>query len=126
MTTSIPVVATYAQTQNNKYANNASVFVNLKDRLNSTIQALPYTKQLSANSMLKNACIAFSKKFPLKKTIADLDLVESLMIPLSDILIDTTMQRMLSLSWVANIITNFREVQAQPIQIYRVTAPCTN
>ena len=124
MTTSIPVVATYAQTQNNKYANNASVFVNLKDRLDSTIQALPYTKQLSANSMLKNACIAFSKKFPLKKTIADLDLVESLMIPLSDILIDTTMQRMLSLSWVANIITNFREVQAQPIQIYRVTAPC--
>lgn len=110
----------YADLHNSKFNKNTSVFLNLKDRLNSTIQALPFTKQHSANAMLKNACQSFIRKYPTKKKFEDLDLVESLQIPLSDILIDTTMQRMLILSWVASIITNFREVQAQPIQIYKI------
>jgi hypothetical protein len=42
------------------------------------------------------------------------------MMPLSDILIDITMQRMLDIPWVLYIISNFREVQAQPIQVYKV------
>lgn len=112
--------ASYADLQNSKYNKSASVFVNLKDRLNGTIQSLPYTKQLSARALLKNACAMFTSRFPNKTKFEDLDLVESLSIPLSDILIDTTMQRMLILSWVAHIIANFREVQAQPIQIYRI------
>lgn len=110
----------YADLQNAKFSKSASMFVDLKDRLNSTIQALPYTKQLSANTMLKIACNAFVARYPSKTKFEDLDLVETLTIPLADILIDTTMQRMLILSWVAHIISNFREVQAQPIQIYRV------
>jgi hypothetical protein len=113
----------YASLQNAKYSNSASHFVDLKDRLNDTIQSLHYTKQLSVNSMLKNACNAFQTRYPTKTKIQDLDLVESLEMPLSDILIDTTMQRMLILSWVAHIITNFREVQAQPIQVYKVVDP---
>jgi hypothetical protein len=114
------VTATYAELQNAKYNKSASVFMNLKDRLNNTILSLPYTKQLSARSLLKNACAAFSSKFPNKTKFQDLNLVKALEICLSDILIDTTMQRMLILEWVAHIIANFREVQAQPIQIYRI------
>jgi hypothetical protein len=113
----------YAALQNAKYVNNSSHFVDLKDRLNQTIQSLPYTKQLSVNGMLKNACNSFQTRYPTKTKIQDLDLVESLEIPLSDILIDTTMQRMLILSWVAHIIANFREVQAQPIQVYKIVEP---
>ena len=45
----------YASLQNAKYSNSASHFVDLKDRLTETIQSLHYTKQLSVNSMLKNA-----------------------------------------------------------------------
>lgn len=118
-----PSPASYASQQNSKYNKNASVFVNLKDRLNDTIQSLPYTKQLSSNSMLKNACAIFESRFPTKKKIQELDLVESISMPLSDILIDITMQRMLNLVWVAYIIANFREVQAQPIQVYKVIDP---
>lgn len=113
----------YADQVNSKYSKNASVFVDLKDRLNNTIDSLQYTKKLSANAMLKNACESFTARHPTKQKIEDLDLVESLEMPLSDILIDITMQRMLILSWVAYIIANFREVQAQPIQVYKVVNP---
>jgi hypothetical protein len=40
-----------------------------------------------------------------------------------DIYIDTTMQRKLNLIWVAYIVANFRDIQAQPIQIYEITDP---
>lgn len=39
---------------------------------------------------------------------------------MSDILIDITIQRLLDLSWVVEILKNFREVQADPIKLYIV------
>ena len=41
---------------------------------------------------------------------------------LSDILIDSTMQRQLNISWVLEIILNWRSWQAMPIQVYTVGA----
>ena len=110
----------YANKVNAKYSNKESYFVDLKDRLMQTISSTHYTKQLSIHSSIKNACTAFERKHPTKRKIEDLDLCESIMMPLSDILIDVTMQRMLILSWVLEIITNFRDVQCQPIQVYKV------
>jgi hypothetical protein len=122
-TASAPAVilaASYASQVNSKYQNSASHFVNIKNRIDETIAALPYTKQLSARAAINNACTAYIKRFPNKTKFSDLDLCESLLLPMMDIMIDTTMQRMLILSWVTYIVANFRDVQAQPIQVYKI------
>jgi hypothetical protein len=113
-------MSSYATKVNSKYKEEASHFVDLKDRLNNTITSANHTKQQSYWSAIKLACNVFERRFPNKKKMEDLDLCESIMRPLSDLLIDVTMQRMLILSWVVDIITNWRDVQCQPIQVYQV------
>jgi hypothetical protein len=113
-------MATSAQKWNSQYDNRDSFFVDLKDRLANTIKSFVYTKQKSINASINVACDRFIKAHPTKTKFEDLDLCESIMMPLSDILIDITMQRMLDIPWVLYIISNFREVQAQPIQVYKV------
>ena len=113
----------YAKTWNDQYHNSKSFFVNLKDRLDKTINGHNFMKQKSIRAAINNACALFEKRNPTKKQFKDLDLCESILMPLSDILIDVTMQRMLDLAWVLNIITNFRDVQAQPVQVYKVVNP---
>ena len=50
----------YAKTWNEQYSNKNSFFVDLKERLNSTIQGLSnFTKQNSARASLVNACNTF-------------------------------------------------------------------
>jgi hypothetical protein len=109
-----------AQQWNLQYSNKESFFVNLKDRLKNTINSFVFTKQKSIEAAINIACNRFIKLHPTKQKFEDLDLCESIMLPLSDILIDVTMQRMLDLNWVLYIIGHFRDVQAQPIQVYRV------
>jgi hypothetical protein len=106
-----------AKNWNQQYNNKNSFFVDLKDRLNNTISSFNFTKQQSIRSAINNACNTFIKNNPTKKQFKDLDLCESILMPLSDILIDITMQRMLDLVWVLSIISNFRDVQTQPIQV---------
>jgi hypothetical protein len=113
----------YASQVNSKYLTNNSVFVDAKDRLNQTISNLPGQAQNTMWGRIKKIAQHFTEKFPDKKKFEDLEIVESIMMPMSDILIDTTMQRQLNLAWVLYIIANFREVMAQPIQIYRVVNP---
>jgi hypothetical protein len=110
----------YAATQNAKYSNTQSNFVDMKDRINSVISDLLPLKQTGVRSAIVDACQKWINRFPNAKTLKDLDLVESFEIPLSDILIDTTMQRLLSITWVLSIVSYFRDVQAMPIQVYPV------
>lgn len=121
MTTAVP--QSYASKVNSKYHSNDSVFVNAKDRLDQTIADLPGQSQNTMRGRIRLAAATFLVAFPNKTKFEDLDIVESIMMPMSDILIDTTMQRQLDLAWVLYILKNFREVMAQPIQIYRVTNP---
>jgi hypothetical protein len=113
-------MASYATVANSKYHSEASNFVNLKDRLDQTIGSANHTKQQSYWSAIKMACSVFERLHPNKKRIKDLSLCESILMPLSDLLIDVTMQRMLILSWVLDIVKNWRDVQCQPIQVYKV------
>jgi uncharacterized protein YjbI with pentapeptide repeats len=110
----------YASQVNSKYRTDGSYFVDLKDRLNNTLQSANNTKKQSFLAAINMACAVFERLNPNKKKMEDLDLCESIMMPLSDILIDVTMQRMLILSWVIDIINNWRDVQCQPIQVYKV------
>lgn len=117
----IAVGTTYASRVNAKYNNHSSNFVDLKTRLDTAINQLPAFKQIGIRGSLTNAMKQWKLRFPAVNALSDLKLVRSLMVPLSDILIDTTMQRELSLAWVLEILTKFRAVQAQPIQLYEVS-----
>jgi len=111
----------YASQINSRYSQTDSIFVDIKDRFNQAISGLPLMKQVGMRSQLQKAINDFKKRYPNVKKFSDLDIVESIQMPLSDILIDTTIQRMLILYWVFYIVSNFRDVQAMPIQVYQVT-----
>lgn len=115
------VTQSYAASQNAKYSDKQSIFFDIKDRINAIISAVPLLKQTGIRSAISDACQKFSKRFPNVQSFSDFDLVESIEIPLSDILIDSTIQRLLNIAWVCAIIANFRDVQAMPIQVYPVT-----
>jgi hypothetical protein len=112
----------YATQRNAKFRNSTSHFITLVNRLNDTINALP-TAQAKANwvSSLKKAIQAFKKSYPNVKDFNNrklFRLVQATDIPLMDIMIDTTMQREPDLQWIIKIITNFRDYQAQPMQVF--------
>ena len=112
----------YATQRNAKFRNSTSHFITLVDRLNDTIAALP-TAQAKANwaSSLKKAIQAFKKSYPNVKDFNNrklFRLVQATDIPMMDIMIDTTMQREPDLQWIIKIITNFRDYQAQPMQVF--------
>jgi hypothetical protein len=112
---------TYAEQRNARYSNTASNLVDLVQRYNDTVAALPVQARRNHQSKLAKALKQFRANNPGLKTIADRSrfrLCKSLMGRLKDIVIDTTMQREPNLQWIITIITNFRAYQAQPIQVY--------
>lgn len=118
--------ASYASQVNARYSQTNSIFVDIKDRFNQAISNLPLMKQTGMRSQLAKACKDFQKRYPHVTKFSDLDIVESIQMPLSDILIDTTIQRLLILHWVFHIVSNFRDVQAMPIQVYKVVGDSPN
>jgi len=112
----------YADQQNAQYNHSGSKYVDLKQRFNDTISTLHSMKSSGVRSQLKNAIAVFQKNNPLVKCFEDLQLCVAGLTPMSDILIDITIQRILNLTWVIEILRNFREVQADPIKLYEVTA----
>ena len=116
----IPI--TYASQQNAQYNHQGSKFVDLGTRFNDTISSLPRAKQSGIRSMITNACNEFSKRYPNVKQFSDLQLAVAGQTYMCDILIDITIQRLLNLPWCAEILSNFREVQADPIKLYEVVS----
>lgn len=110
----------YAAQRNAVYHNTSSNLVDLVQRLNDTIAAMPLQAQRNWQSKLAKALATFKRNNPGLKSINDpkFRLCKSLMRKLRDIQIDTTMQREPNLSWIVTIIENFRAYQAQPIQVY--------
>jgi hypothetical protein len=113
---------TYAQVWNSRYSNTNAVLKTLKQRLDEQIQNLPPMSQKGARATIVQATKTWSKNFPKIKIIDDLPLVEARLIPMSSILIDITIQRLLDLDWVCKIIRNFSPYKIQPIHVYRVEA----
>ena len=110
----------YAAQRNAVYQNSSSNLVDLVQRLNDTVAAMPVQAQRNWQGKLAKALQAFKKNNPGLKSINDpkFRLCKSLMGKLKDIQIDTTMQREPNLQWIITIIENFRAYQAQPIQVY--------
>ena len=112
----------YAAKRNSKFCNSTSHFVTLVDRLNDAINALPNARaKANWGSNLKIAIRAFKKSYPNVKDFSDrkiFRLVQARDVALMDVMIDTTMQREPDLTWILRIITNFRDYQAQPMQLF--------
>lgn len=113
----------YAAQRNAVYQNTSSNLVDLVQRLNDTVAAMPRQAQRNWQSKLAKALTTFKKNNPGLKSINDpkFRLCKSLMGKLKDIQIDTTMQREPNLQWIITIIENFRAYQAQPIQVYETS-----
>jgi len=113
-------IASYAAQRNARYTNSSSNLVDLVQRLNDTVAAMPRQAQRNWQSKLAKALQTFKKNNPGLKSINEpkFRLCKSLMGKLKDIQIDTTMQREPNLQWIITIIENFRAYQAQPIQVY--------
>lgn len=115
----------YAAQRNARYTNSASNLVDLVQRLNDTVAAMPVQARRNWQSKLTKALQMFKKNNPGLTSINDrgrFRLCKSLMGKLSDIQIDTTMQREPNLQWIITIIENFRAYQAQPIQVYELAS----
>lgn len=111
----------YAATKNARYTNSASNLIDLVQRYNDTVAAMPLQAQRNWQGKLAKALATFKKNHPGLKSINDRSrfrLCKSLTGKLKDIVIDTTMQREPNLDWIITIITNFRAYQAQPVQVY--------
>ena len=114
------IAQSYAAQQNARYHQTGSTYVNLAKRFNDTISNLPLMKQQGFRAQLINACKEFVNRYPHVKKFEDLQLAEAGKKRMSEILIDITIQRLLDMAWVIEILKNFREVQADPIKLYEV------
>lgn len=113
----------YADQVNAKYRNGADHFVDLKQRFNNTLALYSPTTQSTIRANLKRAISQFEKRHSNVKSFADprFRLCQAQRARLANILIDVTMQRQLNISWVINIVENFRAWQAMPVQVYRAS-----
>lgn len=112
--------ATYSELLNAKFQNTSSHFVDLTTRYNNTVNQLPKRARINFDARLKKAIKAFKKANPnvisFDRSVFPLCLATD--VPLSKIVIDTTMQREPNLNWLLTILENFRAYQVQPIQIF--------
>jgi hypothetical protein len=120
----VPVNAqTYATQWNARYSKNnnkTAVYVTLKQRLDAHIASLPIMSQKAARTAIVSAAKTWSNNWPMVKTFEDLPLVETQLRPMSAVLIDVTIQRLLNLNWIGTIISNFSPFKVTPICVYVV------
>lgn len=115
---------TYASQVNAYFNTNATNCVLLKDRFADTINALPPQSAAVTRHMINASISEFIRNNPTIKKWEDLHLAQSIYVKLSDIFIDTTMQRILDLHWVAKLLAKFKSTKVVPIQVYK--DPLTN
>lgn len=107
-------ILTYADQVNSQYQKTTSNYVDIPTRLNSTINGDQYLL-----SRLSNAKAEFKRRNPTLKKNAAIKLVRTERAKLSDIVIDTTLQRLLILHHVFSIVTNFKQIRVKPICVYQ-------
>jgi hypothetical protein len=109
----------YAARVNANRNTGTSYVVDVAQRWNDSINALPAANQGLAKHMLKQAIAEFRRRHPHIKSWADLDLVEAKEETLNNVKIDVSMQRQLNVFWVIELINNFSCTLVMPIQVYR-------
>lgn len=115
----ISLPATYASKVNSQYASNTSHIVTPQQRWDTTYKRSPKRNQALFDTMLDEAKLEFRRRNPNLKTWADLNLAEARSVKLSSIKIDGSMQRILDIEWVINILYRFSPTMVVPIQVYQ-------
>jgi len=114
----------HARSVNLKYANKDSIYLSLQDRWNGVLSQMSIPQRASVNARLNDAITQFKRRHPGVTSFDDPNfrLCRSIRRKLTRVLVDTTIQRQLNISWVLSIIENFVAYQAMPIQVYEVPA----
>lgn len=103
----------YAQSVNEQYCKSDTDYVNLKERWSHTLQQLPIAAQKRITQRLDRALRSIERRF--KHT--PMPLPKSLKIPLSEIVIDTTIQRQLDPNWVIDILEKWIPQRTLPLLV---------
>lgn len=104
----------YADKINQQFNKSKSQYVNLNVRLGNEINKSSWLEQI-----LENCIEDFKERNPQFKTWNDLELPEARYTTLDKITIDITLQRLLMVMWVIQILDKFNALQVMPIQVYR-------
>ena len=104
----------YADSFNAQYVKSDSHFVDLASRFNTFCDE---SKAIEFRMMTRE----FRRRNPDFKTIQDVRkrIARALPAQLSDIEVDTTMQRLLNLEHVLDKLENFKATKVMPIQVYQ-------
>jgi hypothetical protein len=108
-------MVTKAQLVNEQYNQTQSNFVSLQQRLNDALTFSPiFVPTLTA------VVDEFKRRTKAQEwtSFSDLKLCQAIQVPMDRVLIDTTMQRQLSLRHVLNILQFFRVTMVMAIQVY--------
>lgn len=109
----------YASKVNAQYSDGASHIVSPKQRWDNTYNRAPKHIQNLYDTMLDEAIFEFRRRNPHLKQWSDLDLADARPVKLSTIKIDGSMQRLLDIEWVINILYRFSPTMVVPIQVYQ-------
>jgi hypothetical protein len=101
-----------AKEVNAQFYKNESHYVTVKERLEESLKT-NWDKE-----RCKFAVSNFKSRHPDIVNWNDIDLCESRSAKLSDILIDTTLQRLLNVKHFTDILSNFDQIRVMPIQVY--------
>jgi hypothetical protein len=110
---------TYAAIVNAKRKSNQNNIFTLKDRWDDAMNSLTASQKAAFDMLLKAAKAEFKRRHPNLKSFSDMRLVSARLLPLSEVNIDDTMQRMLIIKWVLTIMNNFTESMVVPVQVYK-------
>jgi hypothetical protein len=112
---------TYAEIKNERFSNTQSHYVEADQRWKDTLATLPTDTTDSIQYKLQCELTEFNRKYPNITSWADIEqyLPEAQSAPMSNILVDITMQRFLSHWWSCTIVGKFNPLKVAPIQVYK-------
>lgn len=124
LTTSQPVAKSYAARKNARFNSKQSNIVSIEKRWKETYNSLPVEEQEAIDIALEAAKAEFRRRNPNLDSFKKLkkELARSIDVPMSDIEIDGTMQRLLNIGWVLELLNNFVATKVIPIQVYQPDA----
>ena len=109
---------TYADKINQQFTEEASNLVSLQQRLNDALELNPVFAK-----MLDGAVDEFKRRNKQWKSFDDVTLCNAIPAKMSDIVIDTTLQRPLNIRHVIKILGYFSQSMVMPIQVYKEVPP---
>ena len=109
---------TYADKINQQFTEEASNLVSLQQRLNDALELNPVFAK-----MLDGAVDEFKRRNKQWKSFNDMTLCNAIPAKLSDVVIDTTLQRPLNIRHIIKILGYFSQSMVMPIQVYKEVPP---